>query len=85
MIEKKLLMNTDSIDLWKESINKSDIRSKAAKEKLNTICLETELENNVKIINKEISGAEFFWQIKGSKKNVNAAKLYLEEKFNVSL
>ena len=64
---------------------KTSIRMRAASERLNSICLNTELKNNIKIISKDISIHQFIWKIKGPKKNVIAAKKHLEEQFNVSL
>ena len=58
---------------------------KAASERLNTICLKTEMKNNIKIMHKSISQGIFIWMINGSKKNVDAAKKHLENQFNVSL
>ena len=58
---------------------------KAASERLNTICLKTEMKNNIKIMHKSISQGIFIWMINGSNKNVDAAKKHLEKQFNVSL
>ena len=63
----------------------TDIRLRAAKQKLGIICLKTELVNNVKIISKDISNNEFTWKIFGTKKNVEVAKKFLDQLFNVSL
>ena len=38
---------------------KTNIRMRAASERLNSICLNTELKNNIKIISKDISIHQF--------------------------
>ena len=61
----------------------TDIRARAAKEKLHSIVLKTELETNVKILHPDLCRNEFNWRITGQTKNVKAAKKKLEELFNV--
>lgn len=63
----------------------TDIRTRATKEKLPCIILETELENEVKISSADIKGPDFICKITGKSKNVDKAALFLDNKFTVSV